>query len=136
MASRKYVRDSAGRFAGGKGGAGGTFVTTGKAGGFANSAFRSRVAQGSASSGRGTANRLAKGTIKRAASSNLAKAAGRGLAGAAMSAATVGVVGAIAGARSNRSVNKGLSLVNKNATLYGQNASSVSSVIRRSRGRI
>ena len=42
MATRAYRRDKNGRFAGS--GGGGTTVTYGKAGGFANSAFRARVA--------------------------------------------------------------------------------------------
>jgi len=44
MASRAYKRDKRGRFAGSSGGGGGTFVTYGKAGGFANAGFRARVA--------------------------------------------------------------------------------------------
>lgn len=44
--TRAYRRDSHGRFAGS---GGGTKVTYGKAGGFANSAFRARVAAGRAS---------------------------------------------------------------------------------------
>lgn len=132
MARRKYRRDSRGRFAGA--GSGGTMVTYGRAGGFANQAFRARVAQGSARTGQGTANRLAKGSIKRLSRSHLARAAGRGLAGVAMGTAAIGVAGAIGAARQNRQVNKGLSLVKRNSDLFGQNANSVSSIIRRSRG--
>lgn len=52
MATRAYRRDSNGRFAGS---GGGTKVTYGKAGGFANAGFRQRVAasRGNASPGKG-----------------------------------------------------------------------------------
>lgn len=52
MATRAYRRDNNGRFAGS---GGGTKVTYGKAGGFANAGFRQRVAasRGNASPGRG-----------------------------------------------------------------------------------
>lgn len=140
MASRKYRRDSKGRFAGSAGGGGGTFVTTGKAGGFANQAFRARVAAGSPSSGKGTATRLAKGKKGAFPLGTRRRKVAKTVVGLTVGnplAVSMAVGAVMARSRgSNKEVSKGLSLVNRNASLYGQNARSTTNIIRRSRGRI
>lgn len=68
MATRAYRRDNRGRFAGA---GGGTKVTYGKAGGFANAAHRAKVAQGQKARPKkslgATAGALGKRAVKRVA---------------------------------------------------------------------
>lgn len=108
MAQRAYRRDSRGRFAGSGGGGGGTKVTMGKAGGFAN---RQHLAKASAA-------RLAKGRSRRRRAT--AKRVGKDIAAAMVGhAAGVGVLvgtGVAVGALQQRKVNKGLSLINRQAS--------------------
>lgn len=130
--TRAYRRDSHGRFAGA--GGGGTKVTYGKAGGFANAAHRAKV-------GSGNGARLAKGGSKHRIRAFVKKhptAVGHAAGYAAILGlgAASGVVQSVQSRRTSPAARRGLSLVNKNAKLYGKNARSTSAIISRSLGRV
>lgn len=102
MATRAYRRDKNGRFAGS--GGGGTTITYGKAGGFANSAFRARVAASRGANLQKPANASQRasssrslgatvGAASRSQAGRVARAAGRGALNVAVTQATVNAVG-------------------------------------------
>ncbi len=127
MASRKYYRDNRGRFAGS---AGAAAVTYGRAGGFANGAFQSRVSAGRLARPRPTASRAARtltgGASRGAQALKTAQRQqlrwiGRQAGGVARDVAVTAAIGvtisgvgrALGGGRSSRGVRKNLKNTNR-----------------------
>lgn len=131
MATRAYRRDSQGRFAGS---GGGSRVTYGKAGGFANAAFRSRTASQRASLGRSlgaTAGARARSKRRKTTLGRLAVSAAVAGGGVALyGAGTKAMVGSISSGNSKKAI-AGVVAANAGIAVAAAGAGSVARVAAR-----